>query len=288
MNVAIVGSSGYIASFLLNSFLNNSSIKNVMKIDQVKSDEIEYLNLQEARYFNYDSLNDIDYIIFTAAISGPDKCTNEYEFCWSINVTGTKYFIHEALKRKCHVLFFSSDAVFGDIPGKIYDEDSLTQAKTSYGKMKKSIEDEFKNELNFKAIRLAYVVSVKDRFVSYCIQCMRNNEIADIFHPFYRNCITISDVVNVVIWLLENWDSYNHFVLNVTGKELVSRVRIADELNRYFGGRLKYTIGNPGEEFYKNRPKITQMSSLYLCKYNIIEDNSFTEKIQKELKEFEL
>lgn len=288
MNIAVVGSSGYIASFLIKAFSNMNSIESVLKIDQVKNDNVEYLNLQEAGNFNYDCLNNIDYIIFTAAISGPDRCANEFEFCWNINVTGTKYFIYEALKRKCCVIFFSSDAVFGDIPGKIYNEDSLTQAKTPYGKMKKSIEDEFKNDPKFKAIRLSYVVSAKDKFVSYCLQCIRNNEIADIFHPFYRNCIAVSDVVNVVVWMIENWNSYSYFVLNVAGRELVSRIRIADELNRYFNGRLKYIISCPGEEFYKNRPKITQMSSLYLSKYKIIEYNSFTEKIQKELEEIKL
>ena len=58
---------------------------------------------------------------------------------------------------------------------------------------------------------------------------------------------------------------------------------MADELNRYFGGKLKYTISSPGGDFYQNRPKITQMKSLYMQEYGILEDNTFTEKIQKEL-----
>lgn len=288
MKVAIVGSSGYIAGFLLQTFADKKIIEKVLKIDQVKSAESEYLDLQEAQNFNYESLIDIDYIIFTAAISSPDKCANDYELCWNINVTGTKYFINEALKRKCRILFFSSDAVFGDIPGKVYNEESPTQATTPYGEMKKSVEDEFKSESNFKAIRLSYVVSAKDRFVSYCLQCIKDNTLAEVFHPFYRNCITVSDVVNVVVWMIENWESYGSFVLNICGKEFVSRVRIADELSRYFDGRLKYKISSPEEEFYKNRPKFTQMTSLYLNKYNIIEDNSFTEKLQKELREIDL
>lgn len=287
MNVAIVGSSGYIAGFLIERLSKEPDIKRILKIDQ-KEEADEFLNLQEAEKFNYDSLNDIDLIIFTAAISGPDKCADEYDFCWKVNVEGTSTFIENAIKRNCKVLFFSSDAVFGDIPGHIYDEGSETNAVTPYGKMKKAIEDKFKDNHNFKAIRLSYVASARDRFVTYCLNCIRNNVVADVFHPFYRNCIVVSDVVNVVLWMTQHWEEYEPFVLDVAGKELVSRVRIADEINRIFDNRLKYTVSAPDEGFFKNRPKITQMRSLYMQSYHILEDNTFTEKIKKELEDVTL
>lgn len=282
MRVALVGSGGYIAGFLADRFDRHESIETVLKIDQSENAD-GFLNLSEPEKFNYASLENVDFIVFTAAISGPDKCAVDFEFCWDINVTGTIYFIKEAVKRNCRVLFFSSDAVFGDIPGEIYTESSVTKAETPYGRMKKTVEDTFRSSPYFKAIRLSYVVSAKDRFVSYCLGCIERKEAADIFHPFYRNCIGISDVVNVVVWMLEHWWEYRPYVLNVSGKELVSRVRIADELNRLFNGRLTYTISNPGDDFYRNRPPVTQMTSLYMHQYGIIEDNTFTEKLKKEL-----
>ena len=278
MKTAIVGSSGYIAGYLLKRF------ENVLKIDQTPEANA-HLNLAEAEKFDYSVLDGVDYVIFTAAISGPDMCANEFEKCWNINVTGTEYFIKNAIAHGCKVLFFSGDAVFGDIPGEIYTELSETKAQTPYGRMKKAVEDCFKDDPSFKAIRLSYVVSKNDRFVSYCLKCMDTGETADIFHPFYRSCITVSDVVNTVDWLINHWEAYEPQVLNVAGNELVSRVRIADELNRLYGNRLKYVITSPDEDFYKNRPKITQMKSLYLNKYGILRDESFTEKIKKELEE---
>ena len=170
----------------------------------------------------------------------------------------------------------------------IYDEESATEANTPYGKMKKAVEDEFKEESLFKAIRLSYVASAKDRFITYCLNCIRDNKVADIFHPFYRNVVVVSDVVDVVTYFALHWSEYDPTVLNVAGKELVSRVRIADELNRFFYRKLKYIITMPDEEFFRNRPCITQMKSLYLQKYGIIPDNTFTEKISKELKEIKL
>lgn len=286
MKIALVGSGGYIASFLIKKFDEDPNIESILKIDQNENAD-EVLNLQQPENFNYDILKEVDLIVFTAAISGPDKCADEFDFCWKINVEGTSYFIREAIDRKCKVLFFSSDAVFGDIPGEIYNEESKTDAKTPYGRMKKAIEDEFKQSSFFKCIRLSYVASARDRFVSYCISCINKDEVAEIFHPFYRNCIVVSDVVNVVCWMSLHWDEYKPFVLDVAGKELVSRVRIADEINRILDNKLKYTIVQPRDAFYQNRPRITQMESLYLEEYNIIKDNSFTEKIKIEFKEIE-
>lgn len=287
MKTALVGSSGYIAEFILNRLDKEPAIESVLKIDKnVETDA--FLDLQEAEKFDYSLLNNIDFVVFTAAISGPDKCAENFDYCWAINVKGTSHFIREALKRNCKVLFFSSDAVFGDIPGAIYTEDSETQAYTPYGRMKKAVEDEFKNEKSFKAIRLSYVASAKDRFITYCINCMRDGEMADIFHPFYRNVVAISDVVDVVAYFANNWDKYYPKFLNVAGKELVSRVRMADELNRHLGGKLKYNISMPGKKFFTNRSCITQMKSLYMQKYRIIPDNSFTEKIARELEDIEI
>ena len=287
MKAAIIGSSGYIAEFILKRFNRETQIKSVLKID--KTDEADAcLDLSDPERFDYSILDDVDFVVFTAAISGPDLCAKEYDACWTINVEGTCYFIREAIKRKCRVLFFSSDAVFGDVSGAIYDENSKTEAYTPYGKMKKAVEDEFKDEDNFKAIRLSYVASAKDRFVTYCLSCIRNGETADVIHPFYRNTIVVSDVVNVVVYFAFHWNEYKPRFLNVAGKELVSRVRMADELNRILDGKLKYIISMPEEQFFTNRPKITQMRSLYLQKYGILPDETFTEKIKKEMKGIEV
>ena len=92
MKTALVGSSGYIAEFILKRFSEETTIESVLKLDRnAKSDA--YLDLAEAEKFNYDLLNDIDYVVFTAAISGPDQCAKEYDACWKINVTGTSFFI---------------------------------------------------------------------------------------------------------------------------------------------------------------------------------------------------
>lgn len=284
MKVALVGSSGYISSFLIKKFQSESAIDEIVRIDKVGETNV-YLDLEKADEFSYAVLDGVDFVVYTAAISSPDKCASEPEYCERINVTGTGYFIEEALKRGCRALFFSSDAVYGEDTGTIFTEEFPTEPKTPYGHMKKDVEDRFLSNENFKAIRLSYVVSAKDKFVSYCLDCMAKGETAEVYHPFYRNCVSVHDVVNAVSWLILHWEEYKPNLLNVTGSELVSRVRIADEINRITGDRLKYTIVKPKDSFYRNRPAITQMKSLYSEKYGILANNNFTEKFRIELED---
>ncbi|MEZ3435949.1 MAG: sugar nucleotide-binding protein [Lachnospiraceae bacterium] len=285
MRIAIIGSAGYIAGYLYERLSKSKEIETLWRIGRGEKADF-LLDLYYPEKFDYSVLKSIDYIIFTAAVSGPDRCADEYDACWRINVDGTRYFIQNAVNMGCRVIFFSSDAVYGDIPGYVYSEEMETRAKTPYGRMKKAIEDDFKMNPLFKAIRLSYVVSVKDRFVSYCLECLKSRGEAEIFHPFYRNCITISDVGKIVEWLFQNWTVFPYTFLNAAGTELVSRVRIADEINRITNRRLKFKIISPDERFFLNRPQFTQMESKYLYTYHIINRQTFSQKFQNELEGF--
>lgn len=284
MKIAIVGSSGYIAGILEKRIREEPNVEKIIKIGNIRNTETVFLDLNSPQIFDSNTMSDVDILIFTAAISSPDMCSQEFEKCWSINVNGTKYVIAEALKKKCRVLFFSSDAVFGGFNEKIYNELSNTAPSTAYGKMKKAVEDEFINEEGFKAIRLSYVISAEDRFTSYCLNCIKTGEKATIFHPFYRNCVTANEVAQAVLWIINNWDKPDSSVLNIAGEELISRVRIADELNWLYKQKLSYEISYPGDDFYNSRLSSIQMQSIYLGRYNILSKQTFTERIKLELK----
>lgn len=281
--IAIIGSTGYIAQFLIRRMQEELKEQELVFLDRTINLNSIYFDLEHPEAFDYDLLNDIELVILTAAISSPDMCANEYELCYKVNVLGTSYFITEALKRQCKVLFFSSDAVFGSTKNEYCDECSDTLADTPYGRMKKEIEDSFKYNSLFKAIRLSYVVSKKDKFVSYCLDCINTGTIAEIYHPFYRNCITVSDVVDVVLYLEKNWEKVKSPFINVAGTELISRVRIADEINVILNNKLDYKISKPPMEFFKNRPVITRMKSNYLN--TILTPGTFSEKFKVELEE---
>ena len=63
MRIAIVGSSGYIAQYILRRLSKVSEIESILKIGRNESDDA-YLDLSKAEEFDYELLNDIDIIIF--------------------------------------------------------------------------------------------------------------------------------------------------------------------------------------------------------------------------------
>lgn len=273
--VFLVGSEGYIGQRLYTKLTKHYDVGCIDLHAQYPFD----LNRPSAFEYN---LFDEDTLIITAAISSPDVCEKEYDKAYKINVEGTKHLIQEALDRKCRVLFFSSDAVFG-FNNKIVDENTETCGDTAYGRMKKAIEDQFKGNPNFKAIRLSYVFSKYDKYTLYLLNCIEQEKTAEVFHPFYRNAVALEDVLDVVQWIVMNWKEFDSTFLNVCGKELVSRLRIADEVIRCTNRKLNYVIQYPGDEFYKNRPPILEMQSLYLQKI-LDTQESFSKKVEKQFK----
>lgn len=278
--IAIVGNTGFISRKLISSFRKAEGYS-IILIGRQNCDLALELNFAEK--FPYHSLEGIDFVIFTAAVSSPDKCALDYDTSWKINVTGTKTFIQGALQMGCRVIFYSSDAVYGDIPGKIFDEMDSAYPQTPYGLMKYAVEKEFWSNPYFKSIRLSYVVASDDKFTSYLLKCIDKGEEAKIYHPFYRNMIMCHEVVLITKWLLENWNNFQEKVINAAGTELVSRLRLAEEIDRIRHLKLGYIIERPTDSFYQNRPAVTQTDSVYIAKYNMIKRASFTEALIKEM-----
>lgn len=278
IHIAIAGSTGYIGT-QLNQYLRGQAFR-VSTIGRQNSDL--YLDLNYPENFDFHKLSEFSYILFTAAVSSPDQCTADYNQAWQINVTGTNYFIKRALQAGCKVLFFSSDAVYG-FADQWVDESSPTVGDTAYGYMKKTTEDAFQSSPDFKSIRLSYVFSAYDKYSRYLRKCSQTGETAEIYHPFYRSCASIDDVLYSVSWLLEHWLEFPGSSLNICGNELISRIRIADEMNRILERKIQYTIVNPGKSFYKVRPAILEMKSLYLSRILKNYQDSFASKIQKQL-----
>lgn len=281
--VAIVGCNSFIG-MQLTPFLKINGYE-VTGLSRSKSEYTDqFVDLAQSKSINLDLLNEMDYVIVAAAISSPDKCENQFELCYKINVQGTSYLIHEALKRKCKVIFFSSDAVYGDDIGISFTENTPVNPISNYGKMKNSVEISFDGEENFKSLRLSYVFSYFDKFTQYYLSCLKNREKAAIFHPLYRNVICLEDLLHTVKVVMDKWETIPNHIINVCGNELISRVNLADTINRIFNIETQYEIVPMKEEFLKIRPKITNMKSLYLP--DLLENyyKSFYEKARLELK----
>ena len=276
----IIGADGYIGSAAADAM--REAGKEVVAMGRGVAADL-YFDLSS---FDSDSLDSIEpgsFLLVAAAISSPDVCERDYDSAYRVNVTGTRALVSHAVDQGCDVVFLSSDAVFSSEPGVIYDEDSPMDPQFAYGKMKAEVEGDFSGDGHFKALRLSYVYSDHDKAMRYMLGCAGRGIKAEIFHPYYRSYIPLSDVVKTVLFLEENWSALPDWRLNLAGTELVSRIRVADELKQLLAG-FDYSVVEPPESFYDVRPRVTQMQSKYLYRFGICRDECFTKKLQQEMK----
>jgi len=259
-NIFVIGKNGYIAQRLSDSKIDVDG-KLVYTSTHPESQDL-FLNLESPEAFNYDVIGYNDLILLLAAISSPDACKNEYKLTYKVNVIGTIKFIENVLKSKARVLFFSSDTVYGNSKEECNEYTELNPAG-EYAKMKFEVENKFKGESNFKIFRLSYVFSRKDKFMAYLSECARDNKTAEIFHPFYRSVVYITDVIEAILCLAKGWGNFDNQIFNICGDELLSRKDLAELYKTVVDNNLKIKILNPGDDFFKARPETINMKSLH-------------------------
>lgn len=204
-----------------------------------------------------------DVAVLLSAISSPDICQNRYDFAYSVNVIGTSRFIDYCIKQGVNVIFLSSDTVNGATTG-VNDEHSSVNPFGNYAKMKYEIEKKYKDSKYFKTLRLSYVLSDSDKFTSYLSNCVRNNEVAEVFNGLCRNVIKIEIVLDAIIKLCLNFDFSDYYLINVSGNQNLSRLDLAKWYQKSINPNLQYKEIPVPEEILNGRPNVISTKSLYL------------------------
>jgi nucleoside-diphosphate-sugar epimerase len=257
MRVLTVGASGYIGKplFERSKFAGIAGGTSTSDAPGLTS-----LRLECPENFDYGTICAGDAVLLSAAISSPDICACEHDWAWSVNVTGTSSFIQSVIDRGAHVVFFSSDTVYGERADG-FDETAVCNPAGEYAEMKREVERRFSGNASFKAIRLSYVFSREDKFSRYLAGCAERNEEADLFHPFFRAIVHRDDVVEGALALAARWNEFPEQIINFGGPQVLSRVDFAECLREVCLHDLRFKVTEPDADFFKNRPRVIAMTS---------------------------
>ncbi|ABI58443.1 NAD-dependent epimerase/dehydratase family protein [Nitrosomonas eutropha] len=253
----IVGARSYVGGAL---FASASKVGSAIGTSSLGGNDLLPLRLDAPAEFDYGQIHPGDVVLLTAAISAPDICAREHGRAWAVNVTGTSSVIQSVINRGARVIFFSSDAVYGEREDE-FDERAACNPVGEYAVMKHEVEQRFAGNASFKAIRLSYVFSREDKFTRYLAGCVQRNEQADLFHPFSRAIVHRDDVVAGALTLAEHWDDSPEQIINFGGPQILSRVDFAECLREIHFHDLRFKIIEPDADFFKNRPRIIAMTS---------------------------
>lgn len=257
MRCIVVGGTGYIGSQIL---ARSRSRWNPIGTSSQTTSAMLHLDLRDPVAFDYSIIGTDDVIFLTAGISAPDRCANDYQGSYAVNVKGTSEFIARSLERGARVIFFSSDTVYGESDTDV-DESGACHPGGQYGRMKHEVEQRFLSIPAFKAIRLSFVFSRRDQFTKYLLHCASTGTKAEVFHPFYRAVIHLDDVVDGVLALAQKWNEISAQTINFGGPDVVSRADFAEIIRSVAVPSLAYTVKVPPPEFLANRPGTIRMRS---------------------------
>lgn len=258
----IIGGRGYVGAALHSSIPEGTSGFATVSSE---SEGFLRLRLEVPEDFGNLPISFGDVVFLAAAISAPDICAREYSRAWAVNVTATSDFIALVISRGARVIFFSSDTVYGE-RSDVFDETANSNPAGEYAGMKAEVERRFLEHPLFKSIRLSYVFSREDKFTKYLSGCAERDEDAELFHPFYRAIVHRNDVVEGVLALAQHWDEFPQQVINFGGPDVLSRMDFAECLQCNAFPSLRFRTTEPGNEFFKNRPRVIAMSSDILPK----------------------
>jgi len=261
LSFVVLGADGFVGSAILAKTRHQAD---ALGLSVVPTPSQLAVDLRDPDQFDHAVLSADSTIVFTAAISSPDACAAHPEDSALINVVGTGRFIRRALDRGCRVIFFSSDVVFGGSAGAM-DEFSPLCPAGAYGEQKAQIEERFTGEPGFKVVRPSLIVSMRDKFSAYLLDCARAGRCAEVYHPLRRSAIHLDDIVAAVDQLYDNWDDLPHSAVNLCGPRLISRLELAELVQRIGASGLRFTQVPLPEAFLRSRPATIEMQSRCLA-----------------------
>ena len=229
--ILITGGAGFIGSMLSTELINLGY--KVTVIDKIKYSKNSLLHLLSNKNFTLikkdirapkvlkEHMKNKDYIIPLAALVGAPLCAKYPKETREVNLGSIKTIL-KYIKKSQKIIYMNSNSGYGiGAKDKFCDENSPLNPISLYGRTKIAAEKEilkFKNSLSF---RLATVFGLSyrmrtDLLVNFLVYETVKNKKITLFEPnFRRNFIHIKDVVDGIIFAINNFNKLKGNIYNL-------------------------------------------------------------------------
>lgn len=203
--ILLFGSNGLVGSRLAEYFLDKKKIELLCASSNKSSivPDVAYtpIDISDKRQVK-EIINDFypDYIINTAAFTNVDKCEDEKEKAWKINVEGVENISFYARALDVHLIHFSSDYIFDGEDGP-YSENDRPNPINYYGRTKLAAENTVKTspgKWTILRINVPYGSSPsnKNDFVKWTFNTLSKKEPVRIVTDQINNPTFIEDILD--------------------------------------------------------------------------------------------
>jgi len=251
--VLVTGGAGYIGNMVCTLMLQKGH--QVRAVDVLWFDEdIPLVHLSNPNYefikgdirsseLSKNLVEDIEFIIHTAAVVGEPACQKYPALTQEINYEASTQLIDNAKEAGTKgFIFFSTCSNYGVADGMATEETKL-KPLSSYAETKVKVEEYLINEikdLDWIVCRLLTVYGVPPRMRfdltinDFSLNAYKKKYL-DVFLPYtHRSYIHVFDVANVVAALVEKFDNVKNNVFNVGFEgENYQKISIAEAVKKY-------------------------------------------------------
>ena len=256
--ILITGGAGYLGSMIATKLVLDGH--EVTVIDKLKYSKTSLLHLFSHKNFYFleedvlnkkiiqNAIKNKDYIIPLAAMVGAPLCDKYPVIAKKLNVDAIKN-ICKAKKPKQKIIFLTTNSGYGiGEKNKFCDENSPLRPVSLYGRTKNDAEKIVLKQKNFVAFRLATVFGFSyrmrtDLLVNFMVLQALTKKKIKIFEPnFRRNFIHIKDVVNAIVFSINNFDKIKNNIFNLgLSNANITKIQLLKKIKKYIP-KLKIEI----------------------------------------------
>ena len=238
MKILVIGGSGVIGSYLVNSFLKeNHDLTFTYFTNKSSLSNAVYLDVQD-RSSTIESIEKInpELVVICNAVTGVDFCEDNPELANSINVKGTQNIVDGCIRVKSKIVFISTSAVFDGTKNEYFENDEPNPTSV-YGLSK------LQGELIVKNSNLPYLILRTDQ--PYCwnkkwhhansvtrvIDSLEKNQLFNEITDWYNTPTYVPDLVIATMKLIEN---NQEGIFHLVGSDFIDRFHWAQKTAEIF------------------------------------------------------
>lgn len=260
IKVLVTGGAGYIGSKLVTKLINLNF--QVTVIDKIEYDQTSLFHLFNNKNFNLirgdvtnskligSIIKKFDYIIPLAALVGAPLCDKYPKEAVNINYGAIKLIL-SYIKPSQKIIFTTTNSGYGiGLKDKYCDENSPLNPISLYGQTKVDAEKEILNHKNSISLRLATVFGYSFRMRTdllvnnFVLRAVKDKKIV-LFEPnFRRNFIHIDDVINGIVFAINNFNCLRSNCYNLgLSNANITKIKLANLIKEEIPN-LKISIDN--------------------------------------------